>query len=176
MRKTITIFLILSTYILNAQCPTNCPFNFSSKRMEEKVFIEWAVLNEDATINYIVERSADGLNFENIAYVKCENKKQYNYTDDFKLRGYYRITKQYQSRVERTPVVFVEVFSKKMVIFPNPAAVGARVTILGEKPIKIYNILGHLVRELYEDTYIDDLPRGLYIVRSDRETSKLLIQ
>lgn len=176
MRKTITIFLILSAYILNAQCPTNCPFNFSTKRMEDKVLIEWAVLNEDATIHYTVERSANGVNFETIAVVKCENKKQYNYTDDFKLRGYYRVTKEYESRVERTPIVFVEVFSKKMVIYPNPAPLGARVNILGDKPVRIYNILGNLVRELHEDMFIDDLPRGIYIVKSDRETSKLLIQ
>ncbi len=176
MIKTITIFLIFSTYILSAQCPTNCPFNFSSKRMEEKVLIEWAVLNEDGTMNYHVERSSDGVNFETIGVVKCENKKQYNFTDDFKLMAYYRVSKQYQTRSEKTAVIFVEVFSKKMVIYPNPAPLGARVNILGEKPIQIYNILGNLVRELHEDMFIDDLPRGMYIVKSERETSRLLIQ
>ena len=176
MRKTITIFLFFYSFTLNAQCPTNCPFNFSSKRTEDKVLIEWTVLNEDATICYNVERSTNGVNFETIAVVKCENKKQYNYTDDFKLMAYYRVTKQYQTRTEKTAVMFVEVYSKKMVIYPNPAPLGARVNILGEKPIRIYNILGNLVRELHEDMYIDDLPRGMYIVKSDRETSRLLIQ
>ncbi len=176
MRKTITIFLIFCTYALNAQCPTNCPFNFSSKRMDDKVLIEWTVLNEDGTISYKVERSTDAINFTTISVVKCENKKQYSFMDDFKLMAYYRVTKQYQTRIEKTPILYVEVFSKKMVIYPNPAAVGTRVTILGEKPIKIYNILGNLVRELYEDMYIDDLPRGMYIVKSEKETSRLLIQ
>ena len=162
--------------MLKAQCPTHCPFNLTSKRTEEKILFEWEVLSEEGTIAYHIDRSTDGVHFDRVGTVKCENKRQYEFTDAYTLRAYYRIVKQYQSRVEKTPVMFVEAFTKKMLVYPNPARLGARVTILGERPVRIYNILGNLVRELKEEMYIDDLPKGMYIIKSENQTSRLLIQ
>ena len=176
MKKTITIFLVLYSFMLKAQCPTHCPFNLTSKRTEEKILIEWEVLSEVGAIAYHVDRSTDGVTFKTVGVVKSENKNQYEFTDTFTLRAYYRVVKKYQSRTEKTAVMFVDAFTKRMLVYPNPALLGTRVTILGERPVRIYNMLGNLVRELKEEMYIDDLPKGMYIIKSENQTARLLIQ
>jgi len=71
--------------------------DFSAKALENKVVINWVTASEKNNEKFILQRSHNGVNFENIAEIKGQGDSyktiQYEYTDDKPLAGisYYRL-------------------------------------------------------------------------------------
>lgn len=131
---------------------------------EQSVYLEWATASEYDADYYVIERSADGCNFDPIVRIECNNDNNnneiilkrnnfYSYTDISPLPGcsYYRL-KQVDKNGEYTyfSMVSVENNNFRFLVYPNPVH-NEPINILfngvldGELSVMIFNLQGEQV-------------------------------
>jgi len=101
-----------------------------AKLTGKEVQVSWTVSNEINVASYVVQRSADGLSFSNIATVNATEtvlpQKQYGAMDRLPLKGtnYYRVLQtDKDGKYTYSKTVLVNVTEAGgLIIYPNPAA------------------------------------------------------
>lgn len=104
--------------------------SFTTLRAQRKgadALIQWEVEDEQSLESYMIERSADGINFNNLNEVAphSSSTKTYNYTDVAvsKMDNYYRIkTVGTGNKIEYSKVVKISeiISAPDLSIYPNP--------------------------------------------------------
>ncbi|HUH73498.1 MAG TPA: choice-of-anchor Q domain-containing protein, partial [Chitinophagales bacterium] len=173
----------------NSILPLNL-ISFTASAIEDKTQLQWRTVNEVNVSRFEIERSSDGIQWENISSTSASNGIEQNYTawDNAPLAGsnYYRLkmididgTFKYSKIVE---VTFGNIEnSANFQIYPNPnngsfliKAYGIGAKIL---PIKIYDNLGRVIHQndIKEGTNSVDLKNlisGIYYLSIEKATEK----
>jgi len=105
---------------------------FKAEAFEETVALSWATSMEEDFSRFMIERSSDGLNFEEIAEVKGKGfdihdiESKYSFEDQVPLSGfnYYRLKAvDLDESFEYFPVKVVKLDGPKSIaIYPNPSS------------------------------------------------------
>lgn len=171
--------------------------NFSADLSNLFVLCRWQTAREINTSHFIVQRSYDGISFENIGRVKAEGNisNVYHFTDDLasvinqRSTIYYRLEMiDKDGTASYSSVASVKTTQKSsFTIFPNPAHTFVRVKGNGLQQIAVFDQHGKLV--LIKNFPGNDsntintahLPNGVYIVRlkdkqENVQTEKLVIK
>lgn len=122
-----------STAIATITVPVNLPVEllyFSAKENQDKVDLVWATASERNNDYFVVERSKDGIEWEEVVKVQGAGNSTttLNYFDVDKspLRGrsYYRLTQyDFDGKSSKSNIESVNIESKKdFSIFPNPTS------------------------------------------------------
>jgi hypothetical protein len=152
---------VLSNLTVQLASSSILPVNLLSfKATEEsaKTFLEWSASNETSLAYYLVERAADGINFQAIKKITANNTNRtidnYSFYDQSPLpgnnyyrlklvdnEGYYDYSKVKQTTYNQT--------SSSIKCFPNPARdyvyLNTTSEIAGSFPYSIYNVNGTLL-------------------------------
>jgi len=152
------------------------------------VELAWATAVESGAEDFLLERSADGVNFSSLTSLDATgNSTQdvaYAYTDEQPLSGrsYYRLTQRdldgTATAYEVRTVVFAEVEEDNMRIFPNPTEGMFFVDFAGlplatSVHLRVFSLEGRQVYERHQTVasgrqqlsyQLPDLPAGMYQV------------
>jgi hypothetical protein len=165
--------------------------SFGAEADQQKVHLKWATASEESNDFYTIERSSDGLHFEEVLTVAGAGNSNevltYMATDAKPLPGrtFYRLKQtDFNGTFEYSEVVSVYIdptrFQDKGRIYPNPVKRGARLNIAiegsgsGYMLVEMFNPAGMTVlsEELSIDFYRDNsfeipenLKAGVYILR-----------
>jgi hypothetical protein len=144
------------------------------------ISIYWNIFTETNAVSYVIEKSPNGTDWEEIANVqystKNSRKGEYSFNDKipFPKMSYYRLKQKYSDdSFQNSEVILVEncyVSGNEIHILPNPAKeklfIGG---INGDTRIEIFNSTGAKVSDhflLHEGSLnITDLPAGTYLVK-----------
>ncbi|MBX9850698.1 MAG: T9SS type A sorting domain-containing protein, partial [Cytophagaceae bacterium] len=170
-------------YIGSANCPVALPvvlISFKGRLQNGKANLEWITSEEKNASYFIVTRSSDGINFNEIGRVAAEgnsdNMNHYKFTDYNPLSGttYYRIQiyDQDGSNTSSYIIAVDKVNSSGIELYPNPG--NSEVTIKTKEgmgnisSIVITDLMGREVRILEGDfgaktVSVTDLSPGTYI-------------
>jgi hypothetical protein len=164
--------------------------NFTATLNNKKIVLDWETTMELNTSHFTVQRSTDGIHFEDDAIVIAEGTsavlRTYSYGETIPMANngilYYRLKMVDVNAGYRYSEVAVvrlanDQFQTGILVFPNPAVNQVRVTVPADWQNKtvsysIYNTSGSLVRQqvgVGEQTatiQVADLPAGLYVIRS----------
>jgi hypothetical protein len=152
----------------------------------DRIKLDWITASEDQNAYFLVERSADGKNFEEIGIVEgngnSSGTKYYFFIDEHALRGenYYRLKQtNLDNTYEYSQVILVEnkiVQSTALILAPS--VIKNEVTLIfnelpmANKFIEVFNMNGTNIikRTLAEEEYTMDLDMsdyapGMYFIR-----------
>lgn len=171
-------FVLINTNPLSS-LPVNF-IDFSVKALNNRALLSWSVSEKNVS-HYIIERSADGNQFDSIGMVMPNNtmstESHYQFTDYQPLTGksYYRIREvglNYQSTYSEIKFVYFEPGSFTFMIQPNPS--GNRLKIIVSSPqekigYKITDVRGAVLLQGYQlsqnrdfDINITAMANGIY--------------
>ncbi len=173
--------------VWNAACPglSTLPVDillFGGKLNGNKINLTWEVANELNFLQYELERSFNGINFERIAVVKAIGQNSYAYADDVTnisgRRVYYRLKKvdkdgQYQFSKIFTMHIPINV---QFAVLPNPVTnvlvMQFNQVVDANATVQIVDLSGRLLKQLtvaglQQNFQIDvqDLAVGTYVIR-----------
>lgn len=174
--------------------------DFKATPTGTKVAISWNTLQEVNTTAFYIERSTDGINWQDIATLKAATtssiQKAYQHTDNNPSKGvnYYRLRiADADGNTEYSMVRATRLTASrnKISIFPNPAVATANLLVENDGAstytIKVYNRNGLLVAQQKNNTTnnvtaidVRNLATGEYIVEvafadGYKQTTKLMV-
>lgn len=168
---------------------------FTVKKEGNNRILEWLTENENATREFNIERSADGIDFQMIGTVKAKNIpgiNQYTFTDREPMAGtaYYRLkTIDLDGRNTLSSLLRANESSRltERQIYPNPSNGNFSITLPDASPaiIRIFNMSGKIIIEKTTKSQaisfnIGHTPPGIYFVtifqQGQATTQRLLIQ
>ena len=152
--------------------------------------LDWQVSGEGNTVEYIVDRSVDGINFTTIGHVpykvRMASVNQYEFRDNDGIPGtglvYYRIREVEGSgkdQYSRIVSVLMNGLAAKLSVFPNPVKTTATVSFTaksnGEVSLRLFDLKGsqlwtkqYTINAGANSILLDQLvnvPNGLYILQ-----------
>jgi len=169
------------TYTVDFSPPVDL-ISFTASQDERVALLEWETTNEISVVNYLIERSYDGIEFTQIGIVESEfNSSEllsYSYIDSYPRHGfnYYRfkqIDAEGEGSYSPTRSLFFDLSSvlQDYEIVPNPIEDYFRIIGTGlteEYDFKILDTYGNLIQEgsvnKYDMTDVSLLNSGIYIV------------
>lgn len=153
---------------------------FSVRARNSEVVIDWQGINNDEKEKYVIERSRDGVNFEQLRKVQAKvalNYVAYTEVDQHPLKGwnYYRlrvVDQQGREKISHIIKIWFEV--KELIrISPNPAS--EKIVINLSEPssiseIELVNISGQVIKRVNNIQFtaelnISHLQAGVYYLR-----------
>jgi Secretion system C-terminal sorting domain len=168
---------------------------FRATAISDKVIVNWRTLSEVNNDYFIIERSSDGVHFNEIGKVdgagNANTAIDYQFDDIHFLNGtsYYRLKQvDYDGSFSYSDLATVNIDnSSALSIYPNPS--NNRIYIKASptelESLKIYSILGQdvgnriQVLEMHEGLLVLDiqsLTKGIYIVKTNVSVHKLLVE
>ncbi|HXB44214.1 MAG TPA: T9SS type A sorting domain-containing protein [Puia sp.] len=167
-------------------------FTAELNNSNNKTVLNWATTSELNASKFIVERSTDGSEYEDLAIVFSQEGnstyvRKYNYTDDIsKINSpmvYYRLKiVDMDDNYQNSDIELVRLSKQygliNVLVYPNPAQSELRITIPDSWQGKavgytIYDIHGSLIKQKLssyagqtELLNIADLPVGIYLVKA----------
>lgn len=156
--------------------------SFSAECSNQNIIISWITASEINNHFFTIERSADGVDFQNIGTIAgAGNSNQnlyYTFEDSETLEGisYYRLKQtDFDGKFEYSKVIAVEnckESSMELSIYPNPSNGIFFLTYTGDKEqvysIKVYNIIGEIVYhsiDYQSNIILSDNKSGIYLVQ-----------
>lgn len=156
--------------------------NFTGIVKENTINLNWKTTKETNVLNYVVEVSLNGKDFNAIASVQANNKSEndyaYTHTINFENEIYYRLkivdaTGKY--KYSNTISFHNNLPKTEVGIYPNPVAdvliMQAKNILTEDVSIKLYNTMGQIVKQntFYQGSTIafvetKDLVNGSYFV------------
>ena len=183
---------ITDTIIVEPTCPTALPLNtitFSASLTNQVVVLNWTTMNEINCKSYSILRSRDGINFESIGSVNCNNKislSDYEYTDVAPLGGisYYRLQEvDFNGDVSYTEIRQVGTDKWYVSVMPNPFTNQTELVVSGLGTQKVtVRVIDMSGKELYQLNNInadrkialgEDLALGVYLLQVINSTEVL---
>ena len=164
--------------------------DFSAKNIDKHILLNWSTAAEQGTANFIMQRSANGTDWNNIgttaAAGNSTTQKFYSFTDVAPLSGsnYYRLVqKDVDGNQSYSKIIFLNSndASFNFSVYPTLVTNGFLNVILTKKaPVQIFNSLGKLVmvKELQpgrQQLSLENLPSGIYRIRAATETISFII-
>jgi endoglucanase Acf2 len=160
-------------------CPTALPaqlISFNGHKLGSTALLSWATIQESEVDYFEVQRSADGINFESIGYVKAIGNNHgfhsYSYADQYLEEGsyYYRLViRDLDHASETSQIVSLSFGNAQVLLFPNPAQTNVQIVIPGSENFKVVLLdeLGRLLIEKANATSLDlsGLANGIYVVK-----------
>jgi hypothetical protein len=142
----------------------------------------WKTFTEAGNEGFNIQRSDDGKNWNNIAFIESKNQSpaNYNFTDHYKLSGkmYYRIAQQDENGTENYSNIAMLIGSSNskfsVMIFPNPSKnIVSIQTVQGDVLGFTYSIFNQLGQKIISNVTsgnttavnISNLATGLYFVK-----------
>lgn len=167
--------------------------SFTAKESDLNVLVEWATAYEMDNDYFILERSADGIRFNEILRVDGRNEgsalNHYTYLDEQPIMGvsYYRLSQvDYDGTMYQSHIEVVKLESGDAYLFPNPVNIGNSVTfrgnIKGDAEISVFDMTGKLVSSYpvtlsgrYENLSVptEGLATGVYTVVAENQSQKI---
>jgi hypothetical protein len=162
--------------------------NYDLSCENKKVVINWSTASEINNNFYTIERSADGLTFESIAFVNGNGttvtKNNYSYTDTNPIDGlsYYQLKQtdyNGQSKTYSLRSINCENKNSDVLIYPNPnkgmftiqgTELGCEVTITDVLGKVIYSIKGN---EQKTQVILQNLSRGIYYININKNDTNV---
>jgi hypothetical protein len=139
--------------------------------------IDWATATELNSSHFIIERSVDGLSFEDIGQVKAANKAStYRFIDTNPIADvlYYRIRQvNFDGQFTYSKIVSVKMgnLDNKFTVYPNPMKdhLMVNTNFEGDYTIDLFDITGkllqsHKANQLSLQLSTSDLPAGIYMI------------
>jgi hypothetical protein len=138
---------------------------FTGDFEQKVVYLQWKTATETNNDYYVLEKSADGVNFSDLATIKSlapggtsQSPLSYNYIDqDLKDPVYYYRLRQVDLNKDskRTNSISVKIYTADFSIFPNPNNGTFNINVPSvqlheELSVKIYDAMGNLVHESTE--------------------------
>jgi predicted outer membrane repeat protein len=176
----------------NPLCPTTTTplainnLDFKAVPYNKGAQLSWSIKEEqDNVVNYEVQRSYDGKNFESIGFVKYNNNHQYNYIDFDAIKSitYYRLVQHgvdNESLLSRVITVVTKNNVDFITLNPNPSNSVVYINGLsGFEYIEMYNITGQKILEINVGDYnnasinVQNIAAGVYYVRIQNEMGTL---
>lgn len=159
---------------------------FNASEKEEKVILNWATTMEENFLKFVVQRSANGLNFEDIGEVAGKGfdiydiESKYSFSDDAPLLGknYYRLKAvDIDDSFEHFAVKLVELKgSKKLAVYPNPSrgdqisfrtnfnpSESDRIVLTNQLGVEIFSVRASVAQNSI--SFSDNLRPGIYVLR-----------
>lgn len=154
--------------------------SFTGRMLNETVLLNWSTAEEKDNKEFIIERSADGRNWQAIGTVPGNGTVQtvmfYDYTDYSPLAGvsYYRLKQvDIDAKFEYSKIVVVEKTTTHHIqLMPNPF--DNEITITSDRDgkvnVQLYDVLGKMVYATNIEnrngifTIHPELPAGTYII------------
>lgn len=157
----------------------------------QQVEIQWLADDFAQTAYFVVERSADGVVYEELALVEPTSTiNTFSFSDQDPLVGnnFYRLRQHYNVRHLRYSNVELEIVtpSAEVVLFPNPVHETLQIktkSLVGEKgAIQIFNTFGQLITTLTQVVFTTDIKRvdvsnlenGMYYLSLQAEGRKVM--
>lgn len=139
--------------------------DFYGRDNNEKVELEWSVLNEINNYRFIIEKTIDGSSYEPIGYVigagTSYSKQDYSYVDDNPNEGinYYRLSQEdYDGSIEHHKNIAVDVK-------------------YGIHTYKVYDSIGRLILVTENKQKLNTLPKNkIYFILDNNLVSKVYIK
>jgi Secretion system C-terminal sorting domain len=144
-------------------------------RFTEEVRLAWSTASEINNKGFEVEMSADGRNYEKIAFVEGANNsttiQSYSHTTIQPYDRYYRLRQvDFDGKFSYSPVVFVEGLVGKVVVYPNPNNGKFTISVGKDKldsPARLLNAVGKEVwRGMQTEVRTTGLPTGVYFLHT----------
>ena len=162
-----------------ASCSTPLPvdfINFNATLEENKVLLEWSTAFERNNMKFVVEKSNDYFNWDQIIEINGAGNstvERHYYTYDYNPNNginYYRIKQvDFDGKFSYSYIKTINI-EGEIIIEPNPN--NGQFTLYGleknkDSEIVIYNLYGQKVFEIitnnvYEEININDLSKGVY--------------
>lgn len=184
---------IYAANTLNAALPVEFVAFAATVGTDDAVLLHWITATELNNDYFAVERSLDGKEFTEIATVlgagTTESAQEYRYVDVAAPAGrevYYRLRQvDFDGQFSYSETVTVRLDSAEgatLSAFPNPAPLGALVTVRGldETPVQLFDLTGRVWTLPRGTNGRVDLPEalvpGMYLLRNGNETVRLVLQ
>ena len=154
--------------------------SFTGIYTDPYVHLKWVTASEKNNAYFMIERSANGRDFEKFSEVKGfgQSNEQINYTLDditpFRGVNYYRLVQvdiDGKQSISRIIAVYTDRKSQ-LSVYPNPTKgiIYVSQTDVSDAPIEIINQLGEVVLKsnLSSSAALDlgNLPQGIYVLRT----------
>jgi hypothetical protein len=147
--------------------------SFTAVAVDHEVLLEWSTATEQNNEHFTIEKSRDGQSFEEVMTVDGAGNSTsvINYKEvdasPFTGQSYYRL-RQTDFNGATTVSEMVSVTTEAvLVVSPNPLPSGITLRVPSETaPYHIYTASGVWVKTIFGSTNLDELPRGLYFIRS----------
>lgn len=159
---------------------------FTGKLVNETAVLNWSTAQEIDNKEFIIERSADGSNWEAIASAAGAGNSNkvlpYSYTDNFPFTGitYYRLKQiDFNGAYHYTKIIAVaKTATHQVSLVPNPFedAITISGELVGKVQIQIVDVLGKLVYQTTKEgsegipTIYPELQAGTYIITVQTDT------
>ena len=170
--------------------------DFSATKVNNSSLLKWQTETETNTSKFVIERSADGINFQQLGSVQAAGNssvtKNYQFTDQLPLNGkdYYRITQVDKdgSSIYSAVRTLDFLLNRTIAITPNPAKGFINVTVSGnDKALKVslVSATGQLIKryDMTGESQQFNLPAiapGVYYIKINGDdvnsTHKLIVQ
>ncbi len=167
-------------------------FSFDAAKQSGKALLSWKIRNEINAAKFVIERSADGINYTDIDSIAANGAGQYNFTDAQPLPGvnYYRL------KIVQRDGVYTNSVKRKLdfgnngddiLIYPNPvinetlfisASANCSSAILYDESGKL--VKSFALQGTNNTINIKGIAKGIYLLKifSDNSihTEKILVQ
>ncbi len=169
--------------------------NFNTTVNSKKVNVSWVTGKEKELSHFVIERSSNGVNYQEVAMVfangNSDVKQSYGYTDalntDSKGVLYYRLKMvDVDGRFQYSEVKLIRIGDQqqevKVSVYPNPVVNEVRVTVPASwqntsVTIDVFNINGQMVKHAAvnrsgqtETVNMNGLVSGMYVVKVSNGT------
>jgi hypothetical protein len=167
--------------VASESCPLPVAFTtFNASLSEEQVYLNWSTSWEKNNNLFAVQRSADGIHFETIAYVNgsgtSNNVNAYTFIDSKPLAGlsYYRIEQRDRDGALSHSVVRTIINeSARISLYPNPFSHSLHMWIYSSSLqclVSVTDLTGRILSEQMlpanqENILGEDLPAGMYLIK-----------
>lgn len=159
---------------------------FSAEPFEDHVQVNWTTASELNNDYFMVQRSANGIEFENLGKIEGAGSKSsattYQFIDENPLPdvSYYRLRQtDFDGKTTFSNVVSVNFSASEFSLYPNPVTYGIDVTLSRKGDYVLTNNLGVIVMRISNANKfeVSSLAPGVYTVRSsDGSVKRLVIQ
>ena len=167
-------------------------FTAQLNNSNNKVLLNWATNSELKASHFVIQRSIDGNDYDDMAIVFAQegssiSLRQYNYSDNISMVNsslvYYRLkVVDIDGNFQYTAIQLIRLSKQNeqsgIVVYPNPAQSQLRITIPDSwqgKSISynIYNVHGSLIKQKISNNAgqtelinIADFPVGIYVIKA----------
>jgi Subtilase family/Secretion system C-terminal sorting domain len=153
--------------------------------------LNWTSWQETGSLKYIIERSADSIDFRNIgetsAFPHLDSIQSYSFSDQSLLTGnnYYRLVLYFQngdSLISPVQKIFYEGIPVSVEVYPNPTTGEITIKTPGTcRELQIFDVLGRKLMDRAGQGYIQQVSiahfsRGVYFLKLFTDSGNKLIK
>lgn len=181
----------VDNFVMGSPLPVELA-QFDVRLLDNRVKLDWSTYSETNNAYYTIERSTDGIHFEELSRVEGAGNSNgflsYESYDNQPFIGtnYYRLRQtDYDGGFKFSEIRTIQVNHLQAQIFPNPAngVLNIRLDAPEQALIRFVNANGQLMKEfIWQQQMIDvsDIPAGMYyvhiITNEKSSTEKLIIK